>query len=99
MGTAQVRVLWIRRIKTLQFSVNDNARCWHDEAYLYINQAITQVRPKVGHEIIFTSNFTSGEAEHRQEGCGSDDVSAGSWITGPGAVRRYGGDAKKTKNI
>ena len=36
--------------------------------------------------------FTPGEAEHRQEGCGSDDVSAGTRITGPGPVCGHGGD-------
>ena len=37
-------------------------------------------------------SFTSGEAEHRQEGCGSDDVSAGTRITGPGPVCGHRGE-------
>ena len=75
MGTAQV----LKGDKNLNNSSFNNARSWHDEAYLYINQAITQVSAdQAGHcadvQLVF---ITSGEAEHRQEGCGSDDVSEG----------------------
>ena len=40
VGTAQVK-----SNKNLNNSSFNNARSWHDEAYLYINQAITQVSP------------------------------------------------------
>ena len=78
----------------------EQLRSWHDEAYLYINQAITQVRTgQVGHWDDSYKSLTSGEAEHRQEGCGSDDVSAGTRITGPGPVCGHGGEESSSKAI